>query len=110
MLAPQLDLRAYLLYALARDGHGDLGRSYALAEQHGLLGNAARAWVALAIKQAGGNDSDPRLTTLLDELQSAAIPSATGNHWEEAKYEPDIFSNSTQTTAQVLQAFTEFLP
>ncbi len=110
VLAPQLDLRAYLLYALARDGHGDLGRSYALAEQHALLGNAAKAWVALAIKQAGGDDGDPRLTTLLDELQAAAIPSATGNHWEEAKYEPDIFSNSTQTTAQVLQAFTEFLP
>jgi alpha-2-macroglobulin len=108
--APQLDLRAYLLYALARDGHGDLGRSYALAEQHALLGNAAKAWVALAIRQGGGNDSDPRLTTLLDELQAAAIPSATGNHWEEAKYDPNVFGNSTQTTAQVLQAFTAFLP
>jgi hypothetical protein len=107
VVSPQLDLRAYLLYALARDGHGDLGRSYALAEQHALLGNAAKAWVALAIQQGGG---DPRLTTLLDELQTAAIPSATGNHWEEASYDPNVFGNSTQTTAQVLQAFTEFLP
>lgn len=108
--SPQLDLRANLLYALARDGHGDLGRSFALAEQHALLGNAAKAWVALAIKQAGGGENDPRLTILLNELQAAAIPSATGNHWEETKYDPDIFANSTQTTAQVLQAFMEFLP
>jgi hypothetical protein len=110
VVSPQLDLRAYVLYALARDGHGDLGRSYALAEQHALLGNAAKAWVALAIKQGRGNGGDPRLTTLLDELQTAAIPSATGNHWEESTYDPNVFGNSTQTTAQVLQAFTEFLP
>ena len=108
--SPQLDLRAYLVYALARDRHGDIGRSFALAEQHALLGNAAKAWVALAIKQGGGGAGDPRLTILLNELQAAAIPSATGNHWEETKYDPDVFADSTQTTAQVLQVFTEFLP
>ena len=110
MQTPQFDLRAYVLYALARDGRGDLGRSFSLAEQRASLGNTARAWVALAIKLSGGGGSDPRLTALLTDLQSSAIPSATGNHWEEKAYDPNVFSNSVQTTAQVLQAFTELQP
>lgn len=110
VLSPEFDLRAYMLYALARDDQGDLGRTYALAEQRASLSNTAKAWIALAIKLSGGVPNDPRLTSLLSDLQTAAIPSATGNHWEEAEYNPDIFGNSTQTTAQVLQALTEFQP
>jgi uncharacterized protein YfaS (alpha-2-macroglobulin family) len=110
VLMPELDLRAYILYALARDERGSLGRTFALAEQRASLSNTAKAWIALAIKLSGGAESDPRLTSLLSDLQSAAIASATGNHWEEAKYNLDIFGNSTQTTAQVLQALTEFEP
>ncbi len=110
VLSPQLDLKALILYALARDGYGDLGRTFALAEQHPGMSNTGKAWLALAIKLAGGAATDPRLTSLLSELQGAAIPSATGNHWEESAYDPNIFSNSTQSTAQVLQALTEFQP
>jgi uncharacterized protein YfaS (alpha-2-macroglobulin family) len=55
-------------------------------------------------------DSDPRLTSLLSDLQTSAIASATGNHWEEAAYSREVFSNSTAATAQVLQAFTRFQP
>jgi uncharacterized protein YfaS (alpha-2-macroglobulin family) len=110
VLTPQMDMRAYILYALARDERGDLGRSFALAEQRAGLSNTAKAWIALAIKLSGGAQDDPRLTSLLSDLQSVAIPSATGNHWEEGKYNPDIFGNSVLTTAQVLQAFTELQP
>jgi hypothetical protein len=106
----QFDLRSYLIYALARDGRGDLGRSFALAEQRVSLGNTAKAWVALAIKLSGGEENDPRLTALLTDLQGSAIPSATGNHWEEKDYDPNVFSNSVQTTAQVLQVFTALEP
>jgi len=110
VLSPEFDLRAFILYALARDEQARLGRSFALAEQRASLSNTAKAWVALAIKLSGGAEDDPRLTSLLTDLQTAAIPSATGNHWEEAEYNLDIFGNSTQTTAQVLQAFTQFQP
>ncbi len=110
VIDPEFDLRAYILYSLARDERGDLGRSFALAEQRASLSNTAKAWIALAIKLSGGAEDDPRLTSLLSDLQSAAIPSATGNHWEEAEYNPDTFGNSTQTTAQVLQAFIELQP
>lgn len=106
----EFDLRAYLLYALALDGHGDLGRSFAFAEQKANLGNAAKAWTALAILLTGGAKDDPRLTGLMDDLQKAAIPSATGNHWEEATYDRAVFSNSVLVTAQVLQAFTHLEP
>ncbi len=110
VLTPEYDMRAYILYALARDERGDLGRSFALAEQRASLSNTAKAWIALAIKLSGGAQDDPRLTSLLADLRAAAIPSATGNHWEEEEYNPDIFGNSVLTTAQVLQAFTEFQP
>lgn len=110
VLSPELEMRSFMLYALARDGHGDLGRTLAMAEQHVSLSNTAKAWLALAIKMSGGSTADPRLTTLLGELQTAAISSATGNHWEEKTYDAATFGNSTQTTAQVLQAFTEFMP
>jgi uncharacterized protein YfaS (alpha-2-macroglobulin family) len=107
---PQFDLRAYLVYALAQDGRGDLGRSFALAEERAGLSNAAKAWVALAIKGSGGSLTDPRLTSLMADLRAAAIPSATGNHWEEKTYDLSVFGNSIQTTAQVLQAFTALDP
>lgn len=110
VLEQQFDLRAYLLYALALDGQGDLGRSFALAEQKANLGNAAKAWTALAISLSGGARNDPRLTALVADLQKAAIPSATGNHWEEATYDRSVFANSVMVTAQVLQAFTRLEP
>lgn len=110
VLAPAFDLRAFALYALARDGRGQLGRAFALAEQHASISNTAKAWLALAIGLDGGSTNDPRLTTLLNELQGAAIPSATGNHWEEQSYNADLFGSSTQTTAQVLQAFIALQP
>lgn len=110
VVSPQFDLRAYMLYALARDGRGDLGRSYAIAERQAELSNTSKAWIAVAIKLSGGADDDPRVTTLLSALQAAAIPSATGNHWEEAKYDSATFSNSTQATGQVLEALTMFSP
>jgi uncharacterized protein YfaS (alpha-2-macroglobulin family) len=108
--SPEFNLRAYLVYALAQSGHGDLGRSFALAEERANLSNAAKAWVALAIKASGGSLTDPRLTSLMADLQAAAIPSATGNHWEEKQYDQNVFGNSVQTTAQVLQAFTALQP
>jgi uncharacterized protein YfaS (alpha-2-macroglobulin family) len=110
VLAPQFDLRAYMEFALARDGRGELGRAYALAERGTELSNTAKAWTAIAIKLSGGNADDPRVMSLLSGLQASAISSATGNHWEEAKYDAATFSSSTQTTAQVLQAFTMFAP
>jgi hypothetical protein len=110
VLNPEFDLRAYLLYALALDGHGDLGRSFALAEQQASLGNAGKAWTALAVVLSGGAKDDPRLTSLMDGLQKTAIPSATGNHWEEATFDRAVFSNSVLVTAQVLQAFTRLEP
>ena len=106
----QFDLRSYLVYALAQDGRGDLGRAFALAEQRVSLGNTAKAWLAIAIKLSGGEADDPRLTGLMTDLQGSAIPSATGNHWEEKEYDPNVFANSVMTTAQVLQAFTALQP
>jgi uncharacterized protein YfaS (alpha-2-macroglobulin family) len=108
--SPEFNLRAYLVYALAQSGRGDLGRSFALAEERASLSNAAKAWVALAVKASGGSLTDPRLTSLMADLQAAAIPSATGNHWEEKQYDQNVFGNSVQTTAQVLQAFAALQP
>jgi uncharacterized protein YfaS (alpha-2-macroglobulin family) len=106
----ELDLRAFILYGLARDQRGDLGRTYALAEQRVNLSNKAKAWLAQAIRLSGGNAEDPRLTTLLGDLQDAAVVSATGAHWQDDGSERSMFSGSTAVTAQVLRAFTALQP
>jgi uncharacterized protein YfaS (alpha-2-macroglobulin family) len=104
------DLRAYMLYSLARDGRGDLSLCYSLAEQRSSLSNIAKAQLALAIKLSGGSTTDPRLTSLLTNLQSAAVASATGTHWEEAKYNRRAWGNSVTTTTQVIQALNALQP
>jgi uncharacterized protein YfaS (alpha-2-macroglobulin family) len=107
---PEIDLRAYMLYALARAGRGNLGRTMALVERPERLSNTAKALLLLTVPLAGGDRGDARLMPLLSALQESAIPSATGNHWEESAYVPDIFGNSTLTTAYVLQALTALQP
>ncbi|HLF78976.1 MAG TPA: Ig-like domain-containing protein [Dehalococcoidia bacterium] len=109
-MRPDFDLRAFMLYALARDKRGDLSRTYALAEQRANLSNTAKAWAAEALKLSGSPDNDPRLTSLLTDLQSAAMASATGTHWEETTYNRRVFGSSTTTTTQVLQTLTALQP
>ncbi len=98
---------ALALYVLAEAEHpwptSAGGNLYAGREQLDISG---RAYLAMALSLS--DPSDPRVTTLLDELRGAAFISATGAHWEEA--DADEWQTSTQATSVALLALERLAP
>ncbi len=101
--------QAFILYVLAEADAGDLGRTVALFEQRAVLDTYGKAYLALALALLEP-ESRSRVDTLLSDITSAAIPSATGAHWEEAR--PDYYAMNTDTrsTAIVLAALARLDP
>ncbi len=105
----ELNRQAFLVYALAVADAGNFSRAVLLFDRREQMDIYARAYLAMAF-----NKIDPRNTTysdtLLNDLVSRAILSATGAHWEEAA--PDYFNwnTDTRTTAIVLRALIQLNP
>jgi alpha-2-macroglobulin len=93
----QLDRLAFGHYVLALAGSGDLASVSDLYERHVQLNPWAQAFLAMAIESI--SPSDERVKLLLSGLQTSAIRSATGAHWEMLSQD---FENSAaqSTTAQ----------
>jgi hypothetical protein len=102
--AGQLDRLAFEHFALVRAGAGNQNEVNALFEQRGLLSPWAQALLALSLDQLTPGDS--RVTTLLSDLQSGALRSATGAHWEAASGSANLGTPLT-TSAIVLFALAE---
>jgi uncharacterized protein YfaS (alpha-2-macroglobulin family) len=93
--------KAFLLAALASAGGGSsaLTPARALFEQQRVkLTNWGRAYLILALTDAGAKPDDPQVRALLDDLAAATIPSANGNHWEDGPVSGS-FVTTTGTTA-----------
>jgi len=101
--------RAFVLYVLAEYGEGDLGRTVALYENRDTLDNYARAYLLMALHILQPQNQT-YIKSLLNDLTNAAILSATGAHWEEAK--PDYWTMNTdiRSTAIVLEALLRVDP
>ncbi|HHJ07049.1 MAG TPA: hypothetical protein ENK24_06080, partial [Anaerolineae bacterium] len=101
--------QAFILYALAEAGEGDLGRSVALFDQREKLDIFGRAYLAMTFGLLEP-DNDARVKTLLSDITGQAIVSATGAHWEESQ--PDYYSMNTDTrsTAIVIAALSRLDP
>ena len=100
--------QAYLLFALAESGTGDSGRLGALYENREKLSHYGRALLALALNRVQANDE--RIKTLLADIQSAAITSATGVSWEEAVRDTENFYGRTRSTSIILEALVQLDP
>jgi hypothetical protein len=100
--------RAFVLYALAEAGAVQESHLAALYDVRGRLGQYGRAYLALAFDLV--NDRDPRIQTLMSDLNSAAIVSATGAHWQEADPDHWNWNTDTRTTAVVLDALARLDP
>ena len=105
----QTNVRAFILYVLANSGYGDLGRSVALYEKRESLSNYGKAYLALALQILEAKDPT-HVRTLLSDLNSAAILSATGAHWEEAKADYWTMNTNARSTALVLDALVRADP
>jgi uncharacterized protein YfaS (alpha-2-macroglobulin family) len=100
--------QAFILYVLAEDGQSPATNLDALYEQRDLLSYYGQAYLALAVWLE--NREDARLKTLLSDLNSGAILSATGAHWEEIAYDWWAMNTDTRSTAIILDALARIDP
>ncbi len=69
---------------------------------------ASHALLALALARQRADD--PRVQTLLSDLRSAAITSATGMFWQERKPNYFLFDSNTRTTSLALLSLSRLSP
>ena len=104
--------KAFLLASLSSAGGGFFAETpaRALVEQYrSKLTNWGRAYLILALLDAGVAKDDPQVRLLLNDIAAATIPSANGNHWED-EYVRGSFMTNTATTALVARALTAAQP
>lgn len=102
--------QAWLAYVLSEGGRlsDALETAEDLFDQRAKLSHYARAWLALTLKLSDGDSV--AIDTLLSDLYSDAIISATGVHWEEADYDWWAMNTDTRSTAIILDALVRLDP
>lgn len=105
----RLNQQAFLLYALAYSGGGDVARTVNLFDNRENLSIYAKAFLAMTLNYLNPNDAT-RTDVLLSELLNSAIFSATGTHWDESTRDYWNWNTDTRTTAIVLQALIKLRP
>ncbi|PJF42777.1 MAG: hypothetical protein CUN50_02965, partial [Candidatus Thermofonsia Clade 1 bacterium] len=107
----ELNRGAFVLYVLARSGNLNLQALESLFVWREKLALYARGFLAQAYGLAQGvRGFQDRIDALLSDIQSAAIVSATGIHWEERHRDWWNWSSDTRTTAILLQTLIAFTP
>ncbi len=107
----QLNRGAFVLYVLARAGNPNAQALEALFTWREKLALYARGFLAQAYGLApSALNARERINTLLSDIQSAAILSGTGIHWEETSRDWWNWSSDTRTTAILLQTLITFTP
>jgi uncharacterized protein YfaS (alpha-2-macroglobulin family) len=92
----QLNRQAFMLYALARAERGNVARTMRLFEFRQNLHLYAQAMLAVSLNRMAV-DMDSELDTLVSDLTSQAILSATGAHWRKTR---PIAGTGTPTRAR----------
>jgi uncharacterized protein YfaS (alpha-2-macroglobulin family) len=105
----EANTQAFTLYVLAEYGKGDLGRSVALYERREMLGNYGKAYLAMTLGLLAPEQRE-RVDTIISDLVSAAVLSATGAHWEEETADYWTMNTDTRSTAIVLAALARLSP
>jgi len=104
-----LNRQAFALYALAKAGAGNVSRTVGLFAIRERMSIYARALLLSTFRIVTPNDS-AKINTLVSDLQTSAITSASGQHWEERTPDRINWNTDTRTTAIVLAALTEAQP
>jgi hypothetical protein len=102
--------QAFILYVMAEAGQVADASEFtgSLYENRSRLSHYGRAFLALTLDLIDAQD--PRIDTLLSDLQNAAIISATGTHWEEEDYDFLAMNTDTRSTAVILDAWARLDP
>ncbi len=104
--------RVWLLYVLTEAGQttdqSSLGRLSEMFDDREILSAYAKAYLAQALWLH--DPTDPRIDTLLSDLNNAAILSATGAHWEEEYHDRGAMNTDTRSTAIILDTLAKLDP
>jgi uncharacterized protein YfaS (alpha-2-macroglobulin family) len=104
----QLNRRAFYLYVFARAGQASQRDLDELLDYRLKMDYWARAFLLMAYHEF--SPTDPAVAQLVSDLQTGAILSATGAHWEENGRDWWNWSSDTRTTAIALTALTRVQP
>ncbi len=104
----QANQQAFILYGLAEAGQSDLGRMVTLFDQREQLDYYGRAFLALAMHLADPTVS--QIDTLINDLTSGAVTSATGAHWEEQGVDAYAMNTDIRSTAIIIAALARIQP
>ncbi|MGQ9666854.1 MAG: alpha-2-macroglobulin family protein, partial [Anaerolineae bacterium] len=110
----QINREVFKLYVLANydeqagaDATQELSRAVLLFEHRAKMGTWAKALLANALGMIDPGQQS-RVDTLLAEIYSQAILSATGAHWEETYQDYRNMNTDARTTAIVLSALARY--
>ncbi|MCC7207397.1 MAG: Ig-like domain-containing protein, partial [Anaerolineae bacterium] len=108
----ELNRGAFVAYVVARAGSPNVTVMESLFAVRERMQLYARALLAQAYDMArnNANTAQDRINTLISDLQSAAILSGTGAHWEEAERDWWNWNSNTRTTAIVLDTLVRLTP
>jgi hypothetical protein len=104
--------KAFMLAAIAAadSSRSAISPAKALFEQYcAQLNNWGRAYLAMALVDSGVEPGDGQVRALLNDIAAATIPSANGNHWEDAPIR-GMFMTHTATTGLVTLALARIQP
>ncbi|MBN1681783.1 MAG: Ig-like domain-containing protein [Anaerolineae bacterium] len=104
----RLNRQAFYVYVFARAGQVNQTDLDMVFDYRLELDYWARAFLLMAYQQV--NPGAPAIADLVSDLQTAAILSATGAHWEEDERDWWNWASDTRTTAIVLSALTRVMP
>lgn len=103
--------RAYMLYALAYAGYGDLPASLELYEGRAALDTFSQAALALALQRL---EARLQAETILNELAESAVITDELVYWpnaaEDGHYHDKTMSSTLRSTALALDAFVRIQP
>ncbi|NJC98924.1 MAG: hypothetical protein FIB03_21760, partial [Anaerolineae bacterium] len=99
---------AFMLYVLARADRLRASHVNFIYEHRTSLSLYGKAYLAQAIYALDAQDE--RVNSLLSDLETGAVLSASGAHWEESSTDYWNWNTDTRTTAIVLNAFTQLEP
>ncbi len=99
---------AFMLYVLARADKLQASHVNFIYEYRTSLSLYGKAYLAQAMYKLDAQDE--RINSLLSDLETATVLSASGAHWEESSADYWNWNTDTRTTAIVLNAFTQLEP
>ena len=103
-----LDRLAFEIYALDQSGAGDLASANRLYEVRDQLSPWAKGLLALSLEIF--SSTSQKIPTLISDLQSTAIRSATGVHWEAANPDWRNMTSTLSNSAMVIYALAQLEP